>query len=54
MLTHLFFISRSLIEASAKLSFMHRLLQKLKAGGHRVLIFSQSTRMFPFAQHNRP
>ncbi|KAJ3215432.1 hypothetical protein HDU67_000416 [Dinochytrium kinnereticum] len=34
-----------LIESSSKLSLLHRLLMKLKAGGHRVLIFSHWTRM---------
>ncbi|KAJ3108645.1 hypothetical protein HDU97_000501 [Phlyctochytrium planicorne] len=38
-------VHQRLIESSAKLSLLHRLLVKLKANGHRVLIFSQWTRM---------
>ncbi|KAJ3406691.1 hypothetical protein HDV05_005891 [Chytridiales sp. JEL 0842] len=36
-------IHNRLIDSAAKLSLLHRLLQKLQAGGHRVLIFSQFT-----------
>lgn len=32
---------KCLIEASGKLSFLKVMLQKLKARGHRVLLFSQ-------------
>jgi chromodomain-helicase-DNA-binding protein 4 len=32
---------RALVEASGKLSFLAKILPKLKEGGHRVLIFSQ-------------
>ncbi|KAI8849170.1 P-loop containing nucleoside triphosphate hydrolase protein [Chytridium lagenaria] len=38
-------IHNRLIGSSAKLALLHRLLQKLKAGGHRVLIFSQWTKL---------
>lgn len=33
--------SEELLEQSGKLQLLNRLLKKLKAGGHRVLIFSQ-------------
>ncbi|PRP88087.1 chromodomain-helicase-DNA-binding protein 5 [Planoprotostelium fungivorum] len=36
---------RLMIEASGKLWLLDRMLEKLKAGGHRVLIFSQMTKM---------
>lgn len=38
-------VHRLLVEASGKLVLLDKLLPKLKDGGHRVLIFSQMTRM---------
>ncbi|GBG32718.1 Chromodomain-helicase-DNA-binding protein, putative [Hondaea fermentalgiana] len=38
-------VNRLLVEASGKLVLLDKLLPKLKAGDHRVLIFSQMTRM---------
>ncbi|KAK9767176.1 hypothetical protein K7432_003206 [Basidiobolus ranarum] len=38
-------VQERLIDASAKLSLLHLLLPKLQQRGHRVLIFSQMTRM---------
>ncbi|KAJ3281257.1 hypothetical protein HK104_000118 [Borealophlyctis nickersoniae] len=38
-------IHEKLVEASAKTALLARLLKKLKEAGHRVLIFSQMTRM---------
>ena len=35
---------KALIEASGKLVLIDKLLPKLKAGGHKVLIFSQMVR----------
>jgi len=44
-----------LIENSSKMVLLDKLLKKLKAGGHRVLIFSQMTRIvrptYPSAAH---
>lgn len=34
-----------LVQASGKMEVMDRMLDKLKRGGHRVLIFTQMTRM---------
>jgi len=34
-----------LVTDAGKLSVLDKLLQKLKRGGHRVLIYSQMTRM---------
>ncbi|KAJ3070483.1 hypothetical protein HK102_006657, partial [Quaeritorhiza haematococci] len=34
-------VQERLISASGKLALLHRMLKKLRAGGHRVLIFSQ-------------
>ena len=36
---------KMLIESSGKLVLLHKLLPKLKAEGHKVLIFSQMTRL---------
>jgi len=38
------------IRASGKLELLHRLLPKLKAGGHRVLLFSQMTKLLDILQ----
>lgn len=39
-----FMLSPQQLQSSGKIQLMQTLLQKLKAGGHRVLIFSQMTR----------
>lgn len=38
-------INKALIQSSGKLILLHKLLLRLKEGGHRVLIFSQMVRM---------
>ncbi|KAF9972494.1 hypothetical protein BGZ73_004402, partial [Actinomortierella ambigua] len=38
-------VHKSLIEAGSKLELLHAMLPKLKAAGHRVLIFSTMTRL---------
>eukprot|EP01102_Stenamoeba_stenopodia_P021773 TRINITY_DN886_c0_g2_i1.p1 TRINITY_DN886_c0_g2~~TRINITY_DN886_c0_g2_i1.p1 ORF type:complete len:1502 (+),score=511.86 TRINITY_DN886_c0_g2_i1:313-4818(+) len=38
-------VNKTLIESSGKLILLHKLLLRLKEGGHRVLIFSQMVRM---------
>ncbi len=43
-----------LYENSAKLAFLHVLLQRLKRDGHRVLIFSTSTMMLDIIQVHQP
>lgn len=35
----------ALTKASGKLMLLHKMMKKLKEGGHRVLIFSQMTKM---------
>ena len=45
-----FEMGEHLVEASAKLSLLDALLRYLKANGHRVLIFSQMTRMLDILQ----
>jgi superfamily II DNA/RNA helicase len=45
-----FELGEHLIEASGKLFIIDKLLQLLKANGHRVLIFSQMTRMLDIMQ----
>ncbi|KAJ3151392.1 hypothetical protein HDU86_006092 [Geranomyces michiganensis] len=41
---------RNLIDAGAKISLLHKMLPKLKASGHRVLIFSQFKRSLDIIQ----
>lgn len=43
-LDHLEFHLQAMIQAAGKLVLIDKLLPKLKAGGHRVLIFSQMVR----------
>lgn len=38
-------IDKRIEEASGKLQILHQIMQKLKAGGHKVLIFTQFTKM---------
>jgi superfamily II DNA or RNA helicase len=45
-----FELGEHIVQASAKLLFLDTLLQSLKAGGHRVLIFSQFTHMLDILQ----
>ncbi len=42
---------RTLIESSGKLVLLSKLLEKLKAEGHKVLLFSQMTRMLDILEH---
>lgn len=44
------YTNESLIQASGKLQVMDRLLRKLHAAGHRVVIFSQFTRVLDILQ----
>jgi SNF2 family DNA or RNA helicase len=39
-----------LIDASGKLWLLDKLLEKLKIGGHKVLIYSQMTKMLDILQ----
>ncbi|ROT63542.1 hypothetical protein C7M84_018569 [Penaeus vannamei] len=42
------YVSRDLVKASGKFILLESMLEKLKRDGHRVLIFSQMTRMLMF------
>ena len=44
------FVNDSLIKSAGKMVLLDKLLSKLKADGHRVLIFSQMTRMLDILQ----
>jgi SNF2 family DNA or RNA helicase len=43
-----------LVDSSGKLVLLHKLLPKLKAEGHKVLIFSQMTRLLDLLEECVP
>jgi len=43
-------VAKRLVQASGKLTLLDKMLPKLRAQGHRVLIFSQMTRVLDILQ----